>query len=260
MEKTNDGLFFVSLVKKFSMPKPRVKNGRITNGLLYRMSGTTSYEFSDKTIVLTAGNILFLPKGGEYNIHLLSREGSFFYGMNFEGNGFLTKPRLFTEFNRENMTEKFEMLYRLQTQTDNAAKRFQCQSIMYDIFSELLEGDIFFDGDETKKKIKPSLDYLYDHLFDPELEVDHLGIRSGISDAYFRSLFHRIYGVTPKQYVTEKRMAYAGNIIKNGDYEKIYEVANAAGFSDALYFSKVFKKYFHMSPKQFAVKEGKKEK
>ena len=70
---------------------------------------------------------------------------------------------------------------------------------------------------------------------------------------YMRKLFRREMGMTPLEYMTGLRMKKA-EIMLGAMWTKDYSVTDIAqlcGYEDALYFSRVFKKYFGCSPTAF---------
>lgn len=76
---------------------------------------------------------------------------------------------------------------------------------------------------------------------------------------YLRKLFKKEVGVTPLEYMTSMRMRKAETLLTPptaGAYT-IGEVAAMCGFDDALYFSRVFKKYFGCSPSVYAKRHAK---
>ncbi len=74
---------------------------------------------------------------------------------------------------------------------------------------------------------------------------------------YLRKLFKKEVGVTPHEYLTRTRMN-AAKLLLSGtsrfDYS-INETSEMCGFSEPLYFSRVFKKRFGVSPSQFVHKQ-----
>ena len=96
--------------------------------------------------------------------------------------------------------------------------------------------------------ILPAINHLKKHIFDTELKTGRLHSLCGISDAYFRRIFLKEFGVNPSQYITEKRLSQAKSLIDNGDFDSISEIALSVGYSDPLYFSRQFKKKYGISP------------
>ena len=73
---------------------------------------------------------------------------------------------------------------------------------------------------------------------------------------YLRKLFKKEVGVTPLEYMTGLRMKKAESMLSSAwsrDYS-VAEVAEMCGYSDPLYFSRVFNKRFGCSPSAFAKK------
>ena len=73
---------------------------------------------------------------------------------------------------------------------------------------------------------------------------------------YVRKLFKKETGVTPHEYLVNLRMERARAIISGGvtnRYSKysVSQIAEACGFAEPLYFSRVFKKYFGVSPSEY---------
>ena len=70
---------------------------------------------------------------------------------------------------------------------------------------------------------------------------------------YVRKLFKKETGVTPREYLNSIRMYRAREYIENGitnNYSNftVSQIAEACGFAEPLYFSRVFKKHFGVSP------------
>lgn len=70
---------------------------------------------------------------------------------------------------------------------------------------------------------------------------------------YVRKLFKKETGLTPHEYLTSVRMERAGKIILSGVSNRyssytVGQIAEACGYAEPLYFSRVFKKYFGVSP------------
>jgi len=78
---------------------------------------------------------------------------------------------------------------------------------------------------------------------------------------YLRKLFKKETGVTPHEYLTRIRMNAAKLLLSGSsryDYS-INEISEMCGFSEPLYFSRIFKKRFGCSPSQFVQRVNDKE-
>ena len=79
---------------------------------------------------------------------------------------------------------------------------------------------------------------------------------------YLRKLFKKETGVTPHEYLTRVRMNAAQLLLSGAsrfDYS-INETSELCGFSEPLYFSRIFKKRFGCSPSQYVQRMNEKEK
>jgi AraC family transcriptional regulator, arabinose operon regulatory protein len=73
-----------------------------------------------------------------------------------------------------------------------------------------------------------------------------------MSEDYLRQLFKRNFGLSPVQYLINKRLDYAKDLLKNSD-QSIKAIAFECGFDNEHYFSRLFHKAVGISPSQFRI-------
>lgn len=104
------------------------------------------------------------------------------------------------------------------------------------------------------KVIEKVIRYVHENIDDENLSLQHIASKIlYLNVDYLGKLFKKETGMRFSQYLLKIRMEKAKELIKasSGDI-KIYEIANATGFSNnPSYFSKVFKKYTGYVPKDF---------
>ena len=76
---------------------------------------------------------------------------------------------------------------------------------------------------------------------------------------YVRKLFQKEVGATPLEFLIRQRMLLAKNLLQSGISNQysgytMSQIAEACGYSEPLYFSRVFKKYHGISPTEFIKK------
>ena len=128
-----------------------------------------------------------------------------------------------------------------------------------DLYANLLEAlqNILFDANSisdklphTKalaEKIRNYLNLNYKH---PIIYKD-IAESFGYHEKYLSGVFKDTYGISPSKYVVELRLNAAKNIMENNPDILLKDVAEAVGYDDPLYFSRVFKNNEGLSPKAF---------
>lgn len=92
---------------------------------------------------------------------------------------------------------------------------------------------------------------LYINIHYPEnITTELLAKEENMSCAHFRRLFRKKTGMTPTQYITLLRLKHAERMLLETKLN-VKEISQKIGFSDQLYFSKVFSKHFGVSPSEF---------
>jgi AraC-like DNA-binding protein len=88
-----------------------------------------------------------------------------------------------------------------------------------------------------------------DHNFDKELSLDLLSRTRFTSKFHLLRLFKKYYGLTPKQYLIDKRIEKSKDYLKNG--MPVTETCFAVGFESPSSFSTLFKSKIGLSPVEF---------
>ena len=129
------------------------------------------------------------------------------------------------------------------------AERHKCYALLYQLFAYFVAFEKASLWETEKYKlIEPAMEYLKAHIYDGDLKIEMLHKVSGISHTYFRQIFASRYGMSPRKFVLQKRLAHAKALLDSGDYDTVGEVSFSAGFNDPMYFSKVFKRVYGVSP------------
>ena len=83
-----------------------------------------------------------------------------------------------------------------------------------------------------------------------DLSLHALAALQNINASYLSTLFHKETGKTITEFVNEKRMELASRLLRTTQLQ-IQTVAQHCGMSDVNYFSKIFKKFYGSTPKQY---------
>ena len=107
--------------------------------------------------------------------------------------------------------------------------------------------------EETADEAGSVVAYLKEH-FREDLSLDAVARALYMSNSSVRRVLMRECNDTFQHYLVMLRMEQARVLLKQSE-NSINEVAYACGFHDALYFRRVFKKWFGVTPSEYRAKE-----
>lgn len=117
---------------------------------------------------------------------------------------------------------------------------------LVEVFTESM-----FNYTPTKNNeiIKKAMSYISDN-FASNITLDDVARHVHLNPAYFSTIFKQSCGSSFKEYLNMVRIEESKRLLANTDYS-VVDIAVATGFMDQSYFSKVFKKYTGLTPKQY---------
>ncbi len=212
----------------------------------FKTLGSTIYTFGSEKYVLNRNEISFLPYKSTYYSERTGDEGSFSL-ITFNADIENPVPHIFHIDNPSKAAYIFDTIIKLSC-VDTLSNRFEMLSLFYKLLALLSRCENNKNDISQRHLIEPALKYIENNIFNPDLEIGSLNTLCGISDTYFRRLFTTEFGMPPQKYITEKRLTQAKYLLDIREHKYIYEVSEAVGYSDSLYFSKIFKNRFGYSP------------
>lgn len=103
------------------------------------------------------------------------------------------------------------------------------------------------------KIIQDALNYIAQNYY-KDIVIQMVADELYVSSSNVMHMFKDVLGKTFNQCLTDYRMMIAKKLLRENDY-KIYEIAEAVGYSDVKYFSQVFKKNVGFTPSQYIMQE-----
>ncbi|MDD3403472.1 MAG: helix-turn-helix transcriptional regulator [Hespellia sp.] len=94
-----------------------------------------------------------------------------------------------------------------------------------------------------------------EHYLDSDYQISKSIKQSGYSDSHFRKLFQNEVGTSPLHFLNNHRLEHAKKLMhEKKEKTSIKEIALSSGFTDAYYFSRLFKQNEHMTPTEYLIK------
>lgn len=234
------------------------------NSLHLIIYGKGHLKFGNEEKELKQGNAFLLYDGEEYTYYPDEHDPWSYIWVDFIGTGTeelfaacgLSKKRPWVQVeNFKKLRGDFERLVDAFYKDDMLS--FTCLGHFLIVIGQLFENAEKNQSEERPSKksayVREALVYINNN-YRLNLTVDSIARNVHISSSYLMSLFTSEIGMTVVEYINQYRIAYACVFLKIPGI-KIGEVANMVGYSDSLYFSRVFSKIKGMNPRQYIARD-----
>lgn len=104
-----------------------------------------------------------------------------------------------------------------------------------------------FESYNKNYAVKKVINYLNEN-FDKKISLEQIAHNMYLSPVYISKIFKEETGESPINYLIKIRLEKAQDILIKEKNSSIKAVANKVGYDDAYHFSKLFKKYYGVSP------------
>ena len=133
-----------------------------------------------------------------------------------------------------------------------------CQQLLIQVNRDILKDRTAEQTDSYRvdPKMEAVLRYIGAHLTD-RLDVDTLAGQFYLSRYYLMHRFKAVTGYTVHQYINQKRLLRAGELIRSG--MPVMKAAEQSGFQEYSTFLRAFQNTFHTSPRAFYGQSDRKE-
>ncbi|MGD1847722.1 MAG: helix-turn-helix domain-containing protein [Salibacteraceae bacterium] len=221
---------------------------------------------------IPAGNLVLLPKGLYFVSDVLPAKGSckatvFFFddalidqflGATLQAHSPGTTTALFTLTTSEMVATYVENLHRLYNHS-SASRSPLTRPKLLELFYLLLEAP---QGQEMRHRLcqlstrhRRPVRELMEAQYNKPLSIADYAYLYGRSITTFQRDFKRHFGLSPKQWLIQKRMAKARELALQSQLS-IPEMAASVGYGNTSHFIQAFRKQFGNSPLQFRLQHG----
>jgi AraC-like DNA-binding protein len=245
-------IIITKIIDITSVYQPQNKKIEIKDRSSYALSfstgGEITYTHNGLNYFSNVNQVIFHPKHANYTLHC-TKSGSFplieFELLNQNISSFTQFKTVDSKYFLQTFTEMKNNFIR----NDKNAKNF---SLLYDVLDMLSP----ISKNDCETILYPAINALNNDFSNPELSVSYLANLCHVSECYFRRIFYKYYSISPKKYITNKRIKYAMQLLKEGNLN-ITEIAETCGFNNVYHFSKTFKEHLNIPPSEYAVRNMK---
>lgn len=253
---TSCGYYRIQSIPTFQTERP---TGRADYQLLYIASGKAHFFFDGTEHILTEGNMILYHPDEPQKYHYHASDKTEVYWIHFTGS---EVDKLLSHYeipDTENVfytgtSPDYQQLYR------QIIQELQLCRANYEEVISLLLRHIFLTinryikegrkkGSDIQNEIERATHYFNDH-YSSALCIEDYAKSRHLSTCWFIRSFKQIVKVTPMQYILSLRMMNARNLLETTDYN-ITEIAEAVGYDNPLYFSRLFHKHIGLSPSDY---------
>jgi AraC-like DNA-binding protein len=119
--------------------------------------------------------------------------------------------------------------------------------LIYTLASKTLKADKMYSD---TYHIRAAAEYI--HLnYNKKITVEELCCISGYSPAHLRRLFLKHYGLSPREYILNKRIERSKEMLTDMPSKSIEEISETLGMCSPSYFCKLFKEKVGMTPLEY---------
>ena len=218
--------------------------------LTYYIKGHSDVTFGGKTVKMSPGDIIYLPKGVEDdNYTVIASEPFSHYNIYFDTDEPMPKEAIHISANPDEFKNHFEKIYRLWV-GKSSGYYIRAMIKAYEIIDLIRKKQARYSPKNKLDYLAKAEEYISNHYHDMDFDYNKPVEISGLSYSYFKKIFIDKYGCPPVKYVTKLKLNRACELIMSEKFS-VSEIAEMCGFDNVYYFSNVFKKHIGVSPKNY---------
>ncbi len=249
--------------------------------LVFIISGKGTHQLNDNNFAYNEGDVFLLTPNDEHLF--VVKERTVFGYLKFTEQIFLEKTELVSdlkwrkqidaiilhansipgsimnhEFDKEAVFQLFKLI---KNEFENPAA--YSRSILLELFGALLmiisrniSSHNLVTTFSEKDRVHAILTYIRQHVLDSEkMKISEIAMEFFMSPNYVSVFIKKHAGISIQQYVIQTKMKMAERLLKQTGLT-ITEIAQKMNFTDSSHFTKSFKKYKSMTPKEYRFTKG----
>ncbi len=225
--------------------------------LFYVLRGSGEFHVENESFAVHEDDLVIINSNTYHTESSCEKQPLEYIVLGIEGISLLTN--LNHHYSLHNYSDyKHEILFYIRTLLQEA----NTKSDYYDLISQNLVEVLIMNiirrtqteiTVETPKKSTRECSYVKQYIeqhFYEDISLDKLCELSYMNKYYLVHSFKKFYNITPIQYVNQRRLEEACNLLRNTDHS-VSEIAQIIGMSSQSYFIQSFKKVYKTTPNSY---------
>jgi AraC-like DNA-binding protein len=238
------------------------------------IDGCQNFHVNGTHYTQNAGDIMFIKSGDVHSSSGKKGEGTFtYFCLHFyiddklflpyidldSNNSYFHANSCFSRHVRPYLDRLIEIC---KSANLSLIEKMQVHSILFELFGVLASlfskyrGNKEGASDRSSKlayKIADHIDKIINQPFyenDNLLRIEDIASELKISLSYCNKVFKSVYNMSPRQYLSFKKLNEAKNLLANMEYS-IEQISTMTGYYDVAHFSRQFKRWTGLTPSQY---------
>ena len=226
--------------------------------IFFSAEGDGVLKYDNISTAIEGGTFFFLPAGYPHEYYTENDKWDVRW-VTFDGYSAnhilsllnMTKPTVIKPHESDTLQMIFDRMFTAQI-SDKIYCDFICSGLIYEYIIEFhrhMNDKANKVRSERSKMLLPVLNYI-DENFSSDFSMTVLAELAGVSPQHLCRIFKDAMNMRPGEYLTQRRLQESRKLLRTSELS-VSEVALCSGYSDAAYFSTVFKKSQGMTPMEY---------
>lgn len=224
------------------------KQGRCDYHIIYIIEGACEVEYDGKMTLLKHGFVLYPPHMSQRYIEQKNTRKLWIHFNGYNVEEILKEAKLSYGVHHVPPSPICEKLFLQLVVEHNQKTDISNEKGLLLTFLNTL-GKSVNNIQTTNKKIEAAISFITMH-YNTEISIKELAESCNLSQSRFMYLFKEKVGQSPHSYQQMLRINNSIALLTSTQLS-ITDICMQAGYTDPLYFSRIFKKYTGISPKQY---------
>lgn len=212
--------------------------------IVFQKSGTVTTDVGSETFFMGPGDVLLIPPNTSHTGY----SESYYSDIYLRPDLLPLQPKPFVVHDYDGtMRTLFNMILKIYVEKERNHHAI-CNGLLEAIYAVIERNHVLSYKHSFVVELKK---LIYENISDPDFSVTDTIVKMGYNPDHVRRNFCEDVGMSPHKYLANLRMSLAKKRLANEQHMNIESIARECGFDDAFYFSRLFKKTFGMSPREF---------